>query len=194
MSENRNLPTEIKNENSVQLHSNGLKAGSLIDQSLSRLNQDQAQNLMAKAGEEALKLEVKSRTQNLDYVVGKKAIEDHIETFDMLDKTGRTTRQSVVSEVTTGAGKMRIESKSGATCFVASVAYGDPEHSDVVYLRKYRDKTLINNYLGRKFIDWYWQTGPKIALFVQDKKHLKSFSKFSIQCIVRTLKLIEKAR
>jgi hypothetical protein len=163
----------------------------LIDQSLSKLTQEQTQNLIAKAGEEALRIEAKSRTQNLDYVVGKKAIEDHIETFDMLDKSGRTTRQSVVSDVTTGAGKMRIESKSGATCFVASVAYGDPNHSDVVFLRKFRDYTLVNYSSGRKFINWYWNTGPKIAALIAEIGYLKTASRISIRCIICVLRALK---
>lgn len=187
MSDGRNLSTRSQNSNFIQLHDQGLNAGSLIDQSLSRLNKEQVQNLVAKAGEEALRLEVKHREQNMDYVVGKKAVEDHIDTFNMLEKGGKTTRQTVVSDIKTGAGNMRIESKSGATCFVASVAYDDPNHPDVMHLRHYRDTVLINSNFGKNFIACYWRIGPKIARIVKRSKLLKEVSRYLISRIVKIL-------
>ena len=188
MSDKKSLPVDSQKQNSVQLHDNGLRSGSLIDASLSRLNEQQAQSLMAKAGEEALRLEVKNRDQNMDYVVGKKAAEDHIDTFNMLERGGRTTRQTVTSDIKTGAGNMRIESKSGATCFVASVAYDDPNHPDVMFLRGFRDSVLVNSNYGQLFIDWYWKNGPKLAKIVEKSKFLKGCSRFVISRVVHILK------
>lgn len=188
MNDKTNMSIDTVKKGSALVQGNGLKAGSLIEQSLSRLNQEQAQNLMLKAGEEALKLEAKSHNQNLDYVAGKKAMEDHIEAFDMLDKRGRTTRQSISSDIKTGAGNMKIESKSGATCFVASVAYRDPNHKDVIFLRKFRDEHLKNSTLGEVFINWYWANGPKLAQLVDRSRILKDCSKFIIGKLVFILK------
>ena len=186
MSDKKNLPR--RDGNALELHDNGLKAGSLIELSVSRLNEEQVDNLMAKAGEEALRLEVKNREQNMDYVVGKKATEDHIDTFNMLDKAGRTTRQTLVSDIKTGAGNMRIESKSGATCFVASVAYDDPNHPDVRFLRAYRDAVLVKSESGKRFIEWYWRTGPKIAKVVSKSRSMKKIARYLISKIVARLR------
>ncbi len=115
--EKTNLPSRLDiGGKSVQLHDNGLKAGSLLDQSLAYLTREQAQNIMAKATEERIRLEVKSREQNLDYVTGTKAVEDHIGAWSMLDKSGHLTRQRIESNVKIRAGDMRIESKSGPSC------------------------------------------------------------------------------
>lgn len=187
MSDSKMLTTEINGNNAVQLRDNGLKAGSLIEQSISRLNEQQVQNLMAKASEEALRLEVKNREQNLDYIVGKKVAEDHIDTFNMLERNGRTTRQIVISDIKTGAGNMRIESKSGATCFVASVAYEDPNHPDVMFLRWYRDAILMKYFIGRIFIAWYWMVGPKLAKIVASSMYLRKISRFILSKIVELL-------
>ncbi len=48
----------------VALHDNGLHAGSLISQAMGRLSKKQANSLIAKAGEEALRLEVQKREQD----------------------------------------------------------------------------------------------------------------------------------
>jgi hypothetical protein len=189
MSDEKNLPSRLgTGEKSVQLHDNGLKAGSLIEQSLAQLTREQAQNLMAKAAEEGLRLEAKSREQNLDYVTGKKAVEDHIDAFRMIDKSGKLTRHNITSDVKTGAGNMRIESKSGPACFVATVAYGDLNHPDVVLLRKFRDEVLVNSSAGRSFINWYWQTGPYLARVISHSSRLRYCSRWLISCLVSLIR------
>lgn len=72
MSDKKNVPARAQNTDAAQLHDTGARAGSLIEQSLTRLNPQQLEALMAKAGEEALRLEVKNREQNMDYVTGEK--------------------------------------------------------------------------------------------------------------------------
>ncbi len=188
MSDEKNLPVRTQNKNAVQLHDSGLRAGSLVEQSLSSLNKQQAQNLMAKAGEEALRLEVKGREQNMDYIVGKKAAEDHIDTFNMIEKGGKLTSQKVTSDIKTGAGNMRIESKSGATCFVASIAYDDPNHPDVMFLRAFRDNVLSKSKNGQSFIAWYWINGPKLAMIIGKSAVLRKSARSVISKIVWLLK------
>ncbi len=188
MSDEKNLPVRSQNKNAVSLHDGGLRAGSLIGQALANLNKDQAKNLMGKAAEEALRLEVKSHEQNMDYIAGKKAAEDHIETFNMLEKGGRTTRQTVVSDIKTGAGNMRMESKSGATCFVASIAYDDPNHPDVLFLRGFRDNVLRNSKNGQAFIEWYWRNGPKLAKIIGKSFVFRKAAKLAISGIVILLR------
>ena len=191
MSEDKKITTNISS-NQVQLHDSGLRAGSLVEQAVKGLNSEQASNLMAKAGEEALRLEVKTREQNLEYGLGRKVAEDHIDTFRMLDKSGKLTRQSVVTDIKTGAGNMRIESKSGATCFVASVAYDDPNHSDVMFLRLFRDEFLSHCNFGQSFINWYWRNGPKLAKYVARSQILKNIARTQISIVVFLLKKLWK--
>lgn len=186
--EKKLMAQQGQSNTAVQLHDNGLNAGSLIDQSVSRLNEQETQNLMVKAAEEALRLEAKNREQNMDYIVGKKTAEDHIDTFNLLDKGGKLTRQTISSDIKTGAGKMRIESKSGATCFVASVAYDDPNHPDVMFLRGFRDTVLNDSEFGKAFIAWYWKTGPNLARIISKSIVLTKMAKFIISMIVRLLR------
>lgn len=188
----RNLPT-TQGKNGLA-NTGGLNAGSLLDQSLARLTESQVQNLVEKAAAEALRLETKGREQNLDYVVGRKVVEDHIDTFDQLDKRGRLTRHAVTTDVKTGAGNMRIESKSGATCFVASAAYGEPNHPDVILLRRFRDEILRNSSTGRRFIAWYWQTGPKLARMIIWSPTLRRATRSVLKPIIGIVRVRLNAR
>lgn len=189
----KNLPTTQSRDGLV--NTGGLNAGSLIDQSLSRLNQSQIQNLVAKAAEEALRLEVKAREQNIDYVGGKKAIEDHVDAFNGLDKRNKLDRHSITSNVKTGAGNMRIESRSGApTCFVATTAYGDPSHPDVVLLRRFRDEVLVNSAAGRSFVAWYWRAGPKLARAFGWSPKLRGIARGALKGVVTFARMALNAR
>ncbi|RIV27050.1 hypothetical protein DYU11_01660 [Fibrisoma montanum] len=182
-----NLPSH-QNKRDIINQPNSLKPGSLIDQSLSNLSQEQIQNLMAKAAEEALRLEVKAREQNFDYKSGRQALEDHIEAFSNLDKKDFTTRHKLSSEIKTGAGRMRIESKTGGMCFVATATYGDASHPDVVFLRYFRDKVLVNSWGGRQFIFFYWHIGPALAKVVMAIRPLKKIARLFLESVVYFVK------
>lgn len=49
------------------------------------------------------------------------------------------------------------------TCFVATAAFGDAMHADVVALRHFRDHHLVKTAAGRWFIAVYWRVGPVLA-------------------------------
>jgi hypothetical protein len=185
----KNLPT-VTQSGSVQLHGSGLKAGSIIESSLKNLTPEQQQAIGAKAAEEALRLEVKAREQQIEYVGGKKALEDHVDAFNMLDKQGKLTRQTLKSEINTGAGKMTVESKSGAGCFVATVAYGDPYHPDVVFLRSFRDNRLSGWPWGDGFISWYWTNGPKLADWARNRAWARHAARTFLGALVIVLRQI----
>ncbi len=192
MSEDKELPVLVENKNAVQLHDSGLRTGSLIAQSMSRLNEQQAKNLMAKAAEEGLRLEIKQHDLNMEYVHVKKKAEDHVDLINAADKTGITMRHHLITEEKTSTGTMRYESKSGGICFVATVAYGVPNHPDVIFLRGFRDEVLSQSKLGRGFIAWYWRTGPKLARIVGTSVVLKKIARFALEKFVLIIKICIK--
>ena len=74
------------------------------------------------------------------------------------------------------------------TCFVATAAYRDPWHPDVVFLRAYRDHFLIHRSWGRRFVKLYWIVGPVIAKPVRAYDPLAHISKASIALLVRAIR------
>ncbi len=51
----------------------------------------------------------------------------------------------------------------GSYCFIATAAYGDPDHPIVKTFREFRDRVLVKYSLGKSFIRWYYRTSPPIA-------------------------------
>jgi len=58
-------------------------------------------------------------------------------------------------------------------CFIATAAYGSPLHPHLDILRDFRDKYLMPNGFGRKFVELYYRYSPSIAGFIARHKLLK---------------------
>lgn len=69
-------------------------------------------------------------------------------------------------------------------CFIATAAYGDPNHNHVQILREFRDKWLMDNQAGQRFVDFYYENSPKIAEFIEEHDYLKSVVKTLLLPIV----------
>jgi len=81
----------------------------------------------------------------------------------------------------------RPSNKSG--CFIATSVFGDYNHSVVRDLRKFRDNWLYKREFGKRFIIWYYEEGPKLALWVGKSKTRK---KICYALIVNPLHLVVK--
>lgn len=79
---------------------------------------------------------------------------------------------------------------SGGACFVATAAYGNPHHPDVVALRKFRDKHLIRTAAGRWFVRFYWLIGPKLAAHLNPKQVRAAAARCALPRFVSFLRVI----
>lgn len=77
------------------------------------------------------------------------------------------------------------EAGTGGTCFVATCAYGNANHPDVVYLRLYRDNVLFQTVLGRHFISLYYRFGPYLARRLQPYPRLRHLTKLALSGFVK---------
>ncbi|TVU53417.1 MAG: hypothetical protein EA414_12290 [Arthrospira sp. PLM2.Bin9] len=70
--------------------------------------------------------------------------------------------------------------KSGG-CFVATAAYSSSNHPDLDTFRKFRDRTLLTNPLGRLVVSVYYQIGPQLAQYVNRSLFVKKIVRFLLQ-------------
>ncbi len=56
-----------------------------------------------------------------------------------------------------------------ASCFIATAAYGTPWEKHVLTLRKFREKWLLTNWLGRKIVEMYYTYSPPLANYIKQK-------------------------
>lgn len=67
-----------------------------------------------------------------------------------------------------------VSPPGSVTCFIASAAFGSPLAGQVEILRKFRDRYLLTNYWGKKFVAWYYRNGPIAANYIKDKPVVKA--------------------
>lgn len=48
-------------------------------------------------------------------------------------------------------------------CYIATMAYGDYDHPQVLALRKFRDQKLLTTQFGRLFVRFYYAVSPKMV-------------------------------
>ena len=90
---------------------------------------------------------------------------------------------AVVEYVTPG-----IEFTTVSPCFVATAAYGTPMASEVGVLRRFRDRHLRTNPVGRAFVAAYYAVGPYFADIIREDETLRGWTRAALSPIVRLLR------
>lgn len=63
--------------------------------------------------------------------------------------------------------------QDGYHCFIATAAYGTPMAQQVKILCRFRDKYLLTNAPGRKFVAFYYKYSPPIAEYIAKREWLR---------------------
>jgi hypothetical protein len=84
---------------------------------------------------------------------------------------GVTDSFSVTTEAESTSGK---DGGGGGGCFIATAAFGSPMAGQVEILRQFRDRYLLTNAWGMKFVAWYYRNGPVAASYIKDKPLAKA--------------------
>jgi alpha-tubulin suppressor-like RCC1 family protein len=62
----------------------------------------------------------------------------------------------------------------GGGCFIATAAYGTDTATEIDILREFRNKILLPNSLGAKFVSLYYKVSPPIANFISQYEVLRT--------------------
>lgn len=87
-----------------------------------------------------------------------------------------------IFKVTTGGG--------GGGCFIATAAFGSPLASEIVIIRKFRDQYLLQNSLGRLFVEKYYKYSPPLAEFIAGHENLKKLVRIGLEPVIKGIKLL----
>jgi subtilisin family serine protease len=93
------------------------------------------------------------------------------------------------TEVVTGTAPSVSSSNGGGGgggggCFIATAAYGSIMHPYVKELRKFRDTYLLTNYMGKVFVDLYYEYSPPIANVISRSEHLRAVTRIMLSPLV----------
>ncbi len=60
-------------------------------------------------------------------------------------------------------------------CYIATMAYGDYNHPQVISLRKYRDEVLMHSFFGRLFVKTYYFISPRLVTIFRGHEKINVF-------------------
>jgi len=101
--------------------------------------------------------------------------------------TARAGRASAKA-ASTFAQERREKNKSEGGCYIATMAYGDYDHPQVIELRKFRDNYLIKSSLGRHFIKFYYKNSPNWVEKLKNKTTINRTIRYSLNMLISILK------
>ncbi|MGD8371667.1 MAG: hypothetical protein PVI19_08985, partial [Syntrophobacterales bacterium] len=78
----------------------------------------------------------------------------------------------------------RDDDGGGGGCFIATAAYGSSVGPHVELLRDFRDRFLLENDIGKSFVNLYYTYSPPIADYIADHDALRLVVRWSLLPVV----------
>ena len=90
-----------------------------------------------------------------------------------------------LSQVNTGRSS---SSSSGGGCYIATMAYGNYDHPQVLELRKFRDDFLAKTIAGRLFIKTYYFISPKLVEVLKNQQSVNAIIRKALNQFIKLIK------
>ncbi|WP_347174262.1 CFI-box-CTERM domain-containing protein [Polaribacter uvawellassae] len=73
-------------------------------------------------------------------------------------------------------------------CYIATMAYGDYDHPQVLELRKFRDDFLRKTIVGRSFIKFYYKYSPRLVDKLKNKQVVNSIIRKGLDQFIKAIR------
>ncbi len=103
---------------------------------------------------------------------------------DSASNTAEADFSISVSNVDESSGTSSSTGGGGGGCFIATAAFGSDENRYVKLLRHFRDKHLLTNTWGTKFVASYYEYSPPIAAKIESSELIKDTVRVAIYPMV----------
>ncbi|MFH0732776.1 MAG: CFI-box-CTERM domain-containing protein [Candidatus Omnitrophota bacterium] len=70
-------------------------------------------------------------------------------------------------------------------CFIATAAYGCADAEDVMVLRRFRDRFLLTNEYGEKFVNFYYQHSPKVVKYIERSEAFRKIVRLALKPLIK---------
>lgn len=107
------------------------------------------------------------------------------ENFSIISNNKSIAENNNIQKMVNSSG---YGSNSSGGCYVATLVYGNYDHSQVKVLRRFRDEVLKEFLFGHYFIKFYYKYSPGWVEYLKDKKFANEFIK---KCLNQFIKLID---
>lgn len=79
------------------------------------------------------------------------------------------------------------ETKADNACYIATMVYGDPEHTQVLHLRRFRDTVLASTLIGRCLVRIYYLFSPWLVVKLRHNKVVHRFLRYCLDGLIRRI-------
>lgn len=99
-----------------------------------------------------------------------------------------TANKNSLSNLKSQLSKTNTGSSGGGGCYIATMAYGDHNHPQVMILRQFRDNVLAKSAFGKCFIKTYYHYSPKLVEKLKNSKLVNSIIRKTLNQIIKLIK------
>ena len=76
-------------------------------------------------------------------------------------------------------------------CYIATMAYGNIEHPQVIELRRFRDEKLQAVLLGKAFIRFYYKFSPLLVEKLKNKRFIHKIIRGTLDAFIKMLSKVK---
>lgn len=136
-------------------------------------------------------VEIVNTQQSLAYGDNNKLRSVISEAIPLMGKIGRLDMDTKTRNYYNGNNSTlnSIHSKLNPSgCYIATMAYGDYNHPQVLILRNFRDSYLEKREWGRIFIKYYYHYSPKLVEKLKNHVHINRIIRKGLDCFIKLIK------
>ena len=117
-------------------------------------------------------------------IIGLMDLNQNFRTRYIQNSTSLANLKTQLASVNTGQrGSSGNSGNSG--CYIATMAYGDYDHHQVIILRNFRDNVLLKSTLGRLLIFIYYKISPTLVKILAPFKFVNYLIRLIIDFIIK---------
>jgi hypothetical protein len=104
------------------------------------------------------------------------------------NRTSLSNLKTQMAAVNIGGGSSSGGNSGSSGCYIATMAYGDYSHPQVMILRQFRDEVLDKSVVGKWFIKTYYHYSPKLVDKLKDKRRINSIIRKTLNQFIKLIK------
>lgn len=104
------------------------------------------------------------------------------------NRTSLSNLKTQLAAVNTGGGRSSGGSSGSSGCYIATMAYGDYDHPQVMILRQFRDEVLDKSAFGKWFIKTYYHYSPKLVEKLKNKQRINIIIRKALNQFIKLIK------
>lgn len=99
------------------------------------------------------------------------------------------TNRNTLSGINSQLSQINRPTGGGSSgCYIATMAYGDYDHPQVLILRQFRDDVLNKSFLGRWFIKFYYLISPKLVELLKNQIAINASIRIILNQFIKFIK------